>query len=89
VPVIVVGQFSGDQQADIRQAADEWNRTLNGHIRFESPGRRHCPPAAAWCWSTSTERLPELRRRPAARVGHVLGFQHDGMQGLMSAIYNP
>jgi hypothetical protein len=35
VPVIMVGPFSGDQQASIRQAADEWNRTLNGHIRFE------------------------------------------------------
>jgi hypothetical protein len=35
VPLIIVGQFSGDQQDRIRQAADEWNRSLNGHIRFE------------------------------------------------------
>jgi hypothetical protein len=27
VPVIVVGQFSGDQQAGVRRAADGWNRT--------------------------------------------------------------
>jgi hypothetical protein len=35
VPVIIVGPFSNDQQDSIRQAAGEWNRTLNGHIRFE------------------------------------------------------
>jgi predicted Zn-dependent protease len=35
VPVIVVGQFSDDQRARIQQAVDEWNRTLNGHIRFD------------------------------------------------------
>ena len=35
VPVIVVGQFSDDHRARIQEAVAEWNRALNGHIRFE------------------------------------------------------
>jgi hypothetical protein len=35
VPVIIVGQFSDGQRVQIREAVDEWNRALNGYIRFE------------------------------------------------------
>jgi hypothetical protein len=64
VPVVIVGQFSDDQRNGIRQAADEWNRTLNGHIRFEIQPNT----GAAKVWAVTA-----VPKSPVNNKGEVLG----------------
>jgi len=61
VPVIVVGQFSDGQRAQIREAVDEWNRALNGHIRFEIQPDTGAPKV----WAVTATKSPMNNKKEA------------------------